>query len=45
MVDRQPFGGKRLSGSGFKADGPDYLLQFMNQLAITEDPARHGLVV
>src|SRR5204863_345415 len=28
MVNRQPFGGFKLSGIGFKAGGPDYLKQF-----------------
>jgi predicted delta-1-pyrroline-5-carboxylate dehydrogenase group 2 len=45
MVGRQPFGGNRLSGTGFKAGGPDYLLQFVNPRVITEDTVRHGLVV
>ncbi|HEV3384723.1 MAG TPA: L-glutamate gamma-semialdehyde dehydrogenase, partial [Gemmata sp.] len=29
LVDRQPFGGFKLSGIGSKAGGPDYLLQFL----------------
>ena len=29
MVGRQPFGGCKLSGTGSKAGGPDYLLQFV----------------
>ena len=45
MVGRQPFGGNRLSGSGFKAGGPDYLLQFVDPQVVTEDTLRHGLVV
>jgi RHH-type proline utilization regulon transcriptional repressor/proline dehydrogenase/delta 1-pyrroline-5-carboxylate dehydrogenase len=45
MVGRQPFGGNRLSGTGFKAGGPDYLLQFVDPQVITEDTLRHGLVV
>jgi RHH-type proline utilization regulon transcriptional repressor/proline dehydrogenase/delta 1-pyrroline-5-carboxylate dehydrogenase len=45
MVGRQPFGGNRLSGTGFKAGGPDYLLQFVDPQVITEDTVRHGLVV
>jgi RHH-type transcriptional regulator, proline utilization regulon repressor / proline dehydrogenase / delta 1-pyrroline-5-carboxylate dehydrogenase len=45
MVGRQPFGGNRLSGTGFKAGGPDYLLQFMDPQVVTEDTVRHGLVV
>jgi RHH-type transcriptional regulator, proline utilization regulon repressor / proline dehydrogenase / delta 1-pyrroline-5-carboxylate dehydrogenase len=45
MVARQPFGGNRLSGTGSKAGGPDYLLQFVEPLAVTENTVRHGLVV
>jgi predicted delta-1-pyrroline-5-carboxylate dehydrogenase group 2 len=45
MVGRQPFGGNRLSGTGTKAGGPDYLLQFVEPHAVTENTMRHGLVV
>jgi RHH-type proline utilization regulon transcriptional repressor/proline dehydrogenase/delta 1-pyrroline-5-carboxylate dehydrogenase len=45
MVARQPFGGNRLSGTGLKAGGPDYLLQFVEQRAVSENTMRHGLVV
>jgi RHH-type proline utilization regulon transcriptional repressor/proline dehydrogenase/delta 1-pyrroline-5-carboxylate dehydrogenase len=45
MVGRQPFGGNRLSGTGMKAGGPDYLLQFVQQRAVSENTMRHGLVV
>jgi RHH-type proline utilization regulon transcriptional repressor/proline dehydrogenase/delta 1-pyrroline-5-carboxylate dehydrogenase len=45
MVGRQPFGGNRLSGTGLKAGGPDYLLQFVSQRAMSENTMRHGLVV
>jgi RHH-type proline utilization regulon transcriptional repressor/proline dehydrogenase/delta 1-pyrroline-5-carboxylate dehydrogenase len=45
MVARQPFGGNRLSGTGTKAGGPDYLLQFVEPRVITENTMRHGLVV
>jgi RHH-type proline utilization regulon transcriptional repressor/proline dehydrogenase/delta 1-pyrroline-5-carboxylate dehydrogenase len=45
MVGRQPFGGNRLSGTGLKTGGPDYLLQFVDPQVITEDTVRHGLVV
>jgi predicted delta-1-pyrroline-5-carboxylate dehydrogenase group 2 len=45
MVGRQPFGGNRLSGAGFKAGGPDYLLQFAEPRVVTENTTRHGLVV
>jgi RHH-type transcriptional regulator, proline utilization regulon repressor / proline dehydrogenase / delta 1-pyrroline-5-carboxylate dehydrogenase len=44
-VGRQPFGGNRLSGNGSKAGGPDYLLQFVEPRAVTENTMRHGLVV
>jgi RHH-type proline utilization regulon transcriptional repressor/proline dehydrogenase/delta 1-pyrroline-5-carboxylate dehydrogenase len=44
-VGRQPFGGNKLSGTGTKAGGPDYLLQFVEPHAVTENTMRHGLVV
>jgi RHH-type transcriptional regulator, proline utilization regulon repressor / proline dehydrogenase / delta 1-pyrroline-5-carboxylate dehydrogenase len=45
MVARQPFGGNRLSGTGTKAGGPGYLLQFVEPHVVTENTMRHGLVV
>ena len=45
IVGRQPFGGNRLSGSGSKAGGPDYLLNFVEPRVITENTTRHGLLV
>jgi RHH-type proline utilization regulon transcriptional repressor/proline dehydrogenase/delta 1-pyrroline-5-carboxylate dehydrogenase len=42
MVSRQPFGGFKLSGMGFKAGGPDYLLQFLQARTITENSLRRG---
>ncbi len=42
MVGRQPFGGNRRSGSGSKAGGPDYLLQFVEPRVVTENTMRHG---
>jgi RHH-type proline utilization regulon transcriptional repressor/proline dehydrogenase/delta 1-pyrroline-5-carboxylate dehydrogenase len=45
MVGRQPFGGNRLSGTGTKAGGPAYLLQFVEPHVVTENTMRHGLVV
>jgi hypothetical protein len=42
LVSRQPFGGLRLSGTGNKAGGPDYLRQFMDPVCITENTARRG---
>ena len=45
IVGRQPFGGNRLSGTGAKAGGPDYLLQFVEPRAVTENTMRHGLAI
>jgi RHH-type transcriptional regulator, proline utilization regulon repressor / proline dehydrogenase / delta 1-pyrroline-5-carboxylate dehydrogenase len=45
MVGRQPFGGNRLSGTGSKAGGPDYLLEFCEPRVVCENTTRHGLVV
>ena len=45
MVGRQPFGGNRLSGTGTKAGGPDYLLHFVEPHVVTENTVRHGLVI
>jgi RHH-type proline utilization regulon transcriptional repressor/proline dehydrogenase/delta 1-pyrroline-5-carboxylate dehydrogenase len=45
MVGRQPFGGNRLSGTGTKAGGRDYLLHFVEPRVVTENTVRHGLVV
>ncbi len=42
LVDRQPFGGFKLSGIGSKAGGPDYLLQFMDPRAVSENVQRQG---
>jgi RHH-type proline utilization regulon transcriptional repressor/proline dehydrogenase/delta 1-pyrroline-5-carboxylate dehydrogenase len=42
LVDRQPFGGFKLSGIGSKAGGPDYLLQFLIPRVITENTMRRG---
>jgi RHH-type proline utilization regulon transcriptional repressor/proline dehydrogenase/delta 1-pyrroline-5-carboxylate dehydrogenase len=42
LVDRQPFGGFKLSGIGSKAGGPDYLLQFLVPRSITENTLRRG---
>jgi RHH-type transcriptional regulator, proline utilization regulon repressor / proline dehydrogenase / delta 1-pyrroline-5-carboxylate dehydrogenase len=42
IVDRQPFGGYKLSGVDSKAGGPDYLLQFCQPRTITENTIRHG---
>ncbi|QVL33156.1 proline dehydrogenase family protein [Telmatocola sphagniphila] len=42
LVERQPFGGFKLSGIGSKAGGPDYLLQFVIPRVITENTMRRG---
>jgi RHH-type proline utilization regulon transcriptional repressor/proline dehydrogenase/delta 1-pyrroline-5-carboxylate dehydrogenase len=42
VVGRQPFGGYGLSGVGSKAGGPDYLLQFVEPRAISENTLRQG---
>jgi RHH-type proline utilization regulon transcriptional repressor/proline dehydrogenase/delta 1-pyrroline-5-carboxylate dehydrogenase len=42
LVGRQPFGGFKLSGTGPKAGGVDYLPQFMLERTITEQTLRHG---
>ncbi len=36
VVNRQPFGGFKMSGIGSKAGGPDYLLQFLVPRTVTE---------
>ena len=42
MVERQPFGGFRMSGGGTKAGGADYLLQFMHPHVVSENTLRRG---
>ena len=42
MVQRQPFGGFKMSGIGSKAGGIDYLLQFTEPRTITENTMRRG---
>src|SRR5262249_32716502 len=37
LVERQPFGGFKMSGIGSKAGGPDYLLQFLIPLNVPEN--------
>ena len=41
-VDRQPFGGFKLSGIGTKAGGSDYLLEFLLTRSITENTMCRG---
>ncbi len=45
LVDRQPFGGFKLSGVGSKAGGPDYLLQFLEPRTVTENTQRQGFAL
>ncbi|MFN2608780.1 MAG: proline dehydrogenase family protein [Acidimicrobiales bacterium] len=42
VVGRHPFGGYGLSGVGSKAGGPDYLLQFVDPRAVSENTLRQG---
>ena len=42
IVERQPFGGFKLSGVGSKAGGPDYLVQFLEPRLVTENIQRQG---
>jgi RHH-type transcriptional regulator, proline utilization regulon repressor / proline dehydrogenase / delta 1-pyrroline-5-carboxylate dehydrogenase len=42
LVERQPFGGSRMSGGGTKAGGADYLLHFMDPRVVTENTIRRG---
>ncbi len=44
LVGRQPFGGYGMSGIGSKAGGPEYLLQFMHPVCISENTLRKGFV-
>jgi len=42
LVERQAFGGFKMSGVGSKAGGPDYLLQFLEPRVVTENTMRRG---
>jgi len=42
IVGRHPFGGYGMSGVGSKAGGPDYLLQFVEPRAVSENTVRQG---
>jgi len=44
IVGRHPFGGFKMSGSGTKAGGEDYLLNFLIPRVVTENTSRLGLV-
>ena len=41
-VGRQPFGGRQLSGVGYQAGGPDYLIQFVETRVVSENTLRRG---
>jgi RHH-type proline utilization regulon transcriptional repressor/proline dehydrogenase/delta 1-pyrroline-5-carboxylate dehydrogenase len=41
-VGRQPFGGRQLSGIGYQAGGPDYLVQFVETRVVSENTLRRG---
>ncbi|MCC2637377.1 MAG: hypothetical protein K0Q68_1096 [Moraxellaceae bacterium] len=43
VVGCQPFGGEGLSGTGFKAGGPHYLLRFMTERTVTINLAALGI--
>ena len=42
LVERNAFGGFKLSGIGSKSGGPDYLIQFMDPRNNTENTMRRG---
>jgi RHH-type transcriptional regulator, proline utilization regulon repressor / proline dehydrogenase / delta 1-pyrroline-5-carboxylate dehydrogenase len=42
VVGRQPFGGLKSSGVGWKAGGPDYVKQFFESRTMAENTLRHG---
>ena len=42
VVGSQPFGGQGLSGSGYKAGGPNYLLQFLNEKVVSKNSVAFG---
>ncbi|MCS7269173.1 MAG: bifunctional proline dehydrogenase/L-glutamate gamma-semialdehyde dehydrogenase PutA [Geminicoccaceae bacterium] len=42
VVGSQPFGGEGLSGTGFKAGGPFYLLRFLTERTVTVNTAAVG---
>jgi RHH-type proline utilization regulon transcriptional repressor/proline dehydrogenase/delta 1-pyrroline-5-carboxylate dehydrogenase len=42
VVGSQPFGGRGLSGSGYKAGGPNYLIQFLNEKVISKNSVAFG---
>jgi len=45
MVARQPFGGNRLSGTGARAGGRDYVRHFADEQVVSTNVVRHGVVL
>lgn len=41
-VESQPFGGENMSGTGFKAGGPHYLLKFLTERTVTINVTAFG---
>lgn len=42
LVKRHPFGGRKMSGLGSKAGGPEYLKQFLQTKIVSENSIRRG---
>jgi RHH-type proline utilization regulon transcriptional repressor/proline dehydrogenase/delta 1-pyrroline-5-carboxylate dehydrogenase len=42
IVETHPFGGMNLSGTGFKAGGPNYIKKFVNEVTITDNVTAIG---
>lgn len=42
IVNRQPFGGFKMSGTGIKAGGPSYLLNLVDAKVVSENTMRRG---
>ena len=42
LVERHPFGGRKMSGLGSKTGGPEYLKQFLHTKILTENKMRRG---
>ena len=42
LVKRHPFGGRKRSGLGSKAGGPEYLKHFLHSKIVSENTMRRG---
>lgn len=42
LVGGQPSGGRQTSGVGYRAGGPDYVIQFVEGRVVTENALRRG---